>query len=157
VAFLYGQILRGDLYLHLPLPLFSLIFFPSRDGEKREVGGFGVERGPFIPPASVIYTLHACSQSAYGDRDYYRRGSPPYIACRSGVPPVVLPNGMFSISDRGATIISFREKGEKRGNGGRRRSKSVPPFFLRHREGEKRGAMGVGTCSRGPNRYQPPK
>ena len=42
---------------------------------------------------------------------------------------MVLPNGMFSISDRGATIISFREKGEKRGNGGRRRSKSVPPFF----------------------------
>jgi hypothetical protein len=85
VAFLFRQILRGDLYLHLPLPLFSLIFFPSRDGEKREVGGFGVERGPFIPPASVIYTLHACSQSAYGDRDYCRRGSPPYIASRSGV------------------------------------------------------------------------
>jgi hypothetical protein len=37
---------EGDLYLRLPLPpLFPLIFFRSRDGEKWGVGGFGVERG----------------------------------------------------------------------------------------------------------------
>ena len=58
---------------------------------------------------------------------------------------LVLHNGLFRISDRGGPDkFSFREKGEKRGHGGRRRSKSVPPIFFNPREGEGRKAGGWG-------------
>jgi len=55
----------------------------------------------------------------------------------------------------GPTKFSFREKGEKRGHGGRRRSKSVPPIFSPSEGGlrAKSGGMGWGRVGSGPNRY----
>ena len=58
---------------------------------------------------------------------------------------LVLHNGLFRISDRGGPDkFSFREKGEKRGHGGRRRSKSVPPIFFQSEGGRRAKSGGMG-------------